>query len=94
MVRASISAQFFKLISSKLYVEVINDDGSFRQDVFFNSSGTKYIAAAFHAARAADPHAKLYANDFNIEGPGPKVTAYHNLIKCHYPWGRCSKLYL
>ena len=81
MVRASISARFFKLISSKLYLEVINDDGTFRQDVFFNSSGTKYIAAAFHAARAADPHAKLYANDFNIEGPGPKVTAYHNLIK-------------
>lgn len=49
--------------------------------MFFNSSGTKYIAAAFHAAKAADPHAKLYANDFNIEGPGPKATAYHNLIK-------------
>lgn len=44
-------------------------------------TGTRYIPAAFHAARAADPHAKLYANDFNIEGPGPKATAYHNLIK-------------
>ncbi|CAL1707072.1 unnamed protein product [Somion occarium] len=61
--------------------EVINDDGTFREDVFFNSSGTKYIATAFHAAHAADPFAKLYANDFNIEGPGPKSTAYQNLIE-------------
>ncbi|CAL1707073.1 unnamed protein product [Somion occarium] len=61
--------------------EVINDDGTFRETLFFNSSGTKYIATAFHTARAADPFAKLYANDFNIEGPGPKSTAYRNLIK-------------
>lgn len=63
------------------HTEVINDDGTFRQDVFFNVTGTRFIPAAFHAARAADPHAKLYANDFNIEGPGPKSTAYQNLIK-------------
>ena len=62
-------------------VEVFNDDGTFRQDVFFNSSGSRFIPAAFHAARRADPHAKLYANDFNIEGPGAKATAYQNLIK-------------
>ncbi|KAH8100974.1 endo-1,4-beta xylanase [Cristinia sonorae] len=61
--------------------EVFNDDGTFRQDVFFNSSGSKFIPTAFHAARRADPHAKLYANDFNIEGPNAKSAAYQNLIK-------------
>lgn len=40
-----------------------------------------FIATAFNASRAADPAAKLYANDFNIEGPGAKSTAYQNLIK-------------
>jgi len=61
--------------------EIMNDDGTFAQDIFFNTTGTAYIATALHAARAADPHAKLYMNDFNIEGTGAKATAYQNLIK-------------
>ena len=40
-----------------------------------------FIATAFRAARAADPNAKLYANDFNIEGSGAKANAYMNLIR-------------
>ena len=59
----------------------MNDDGSFRSDVFFNTLGTSYIATALRAARAADPNAKLYINDFNIEGPGAKATAMMNLVK-------------
>ena len=50
--------------------EPLNDDGSFRSDVFFNTLGSGYIATALRAARAADPNAKLYINDFNIEGLG------------------------
>ncbi|KAI0789859.1 endo-beta-1,4-glucanase [Abortiporus biennis] len=60
--------------------EVLNDDGTFREDIFFNTTGSEYIPTAFHAARAADPHAKLYANDFNIEGINAKSEAYRNLI--------------
>ncbi len=59
----------------------MNDDGTFQQNIFSQVTGVDYIATAFKAARAADPVAKLYANDFNIEGPGPKSTAYQNLIK-------------
>lgn len=40
-----------------------------------------FIATAFRAARAADPNAKLYANDFNIEGSGVKANAYMNLVR-------------
>ncbi|KAL0955072.1 hypothetical protein HGRIS_003989 [Hohenbuehelia grisea] len=61
--------------------ECLNDDGTFRQDVFFNTLGTAYIATALRAARAADPAAKLYINDFNIEGTGAKSTAMVNLVK-------------
>ena len=50
--------------------EPFNDDGSFRQDVFFNTLGQGYIATALRAAKAADPNAKVYINDFNIEGTG------------------------
>ncbi len=53
--------------------EPLNDDGSFRQDVFFNTLGQGYIATALRAAKAADPNAKVYINDFNIEGTGTSV---------------------
>ncbi|EIW62496.1 endo-beta-1,4-glucanase [Trametes versicolor FP-101664 SS1] len=60
--------------------EPLNDDGSFRQDVFFNTLGSGYIATALRAARAADPAAKLYINEFNVEGLGAKSTALKNLV--------------
>lgn len=51
-------------------VEAFNDDGTFRSDIFFDTLNTTYIPLALYAARAADPKAKLYINDFNIEGIG------------------------
>ena len=59
----------------------MNDDGTFQQNVFFNTLGESYIPIALEAARAADPAAKLYINEFNTEGPGPKATAMLNLVK-------------
>ncbi|KAL7277663.1 hypothetical protein ACG7TL_008593 [Trametes sanguinea] len=61
--------------------EAFNDDGTFRSDIFYNVLNTSYIPLALYAARAADPNAKLYINDFNIEGTGAKSTALKNLIK-------------
>ncbi|OBZ66604.1 Endo-1,4-beta-xylanase A [Grifola frondosa] len=60
--------------------EPFNDDGTFTSDVFFDTLGTNYINIALEAARAADPNAKLYINDFNIEGTGVKATAMKNLV--------------
>ncbi|RDX57114.1 endo-1,4-beta-xylanase C precursor [Lentinus brumalis] len=61
--------------------EPFNDDGTWRQDVFYNVLGTTYPAIALKAARAADPNAKLYINDYNIEQSGAKATAMLNLVK-------------
>ena len=61
--------------------EPFNDDGTWRQDVFFNTLNTTYVEIALRAARAADPAAKLYINDYNIEQSGPKATAMLNLVK-------------
>ena len=50
--------------------EPFNDDGTYRVDIFFNTLNTTYIPLALKAARRADPHTKLYINDFGIEGTG------------------------
>ena len=44
-------------------------------------TGTGYIEQAFNWARAADPHALLFYNDYGIEGPGPKFTAVYNMVQ-------------
>ncbi|KAF9466622.1 beta-1,4-endoxylanase [Collybia nuda] len=61
--------------------EPFNDDGSWRTSVFYNTLGTSFVAIALQAARAADPAAKLYINDYNIDGTGAKSTAMVNLVK-------------
>jgi endo-1,4-beta-xylanase len=61
--------------------EPFNDNGTFRQDVFFNAMGSGYIADALRTAHAADPAARLYLNDFNIEGINAKSNAMFNLVQ-------------
>ncbi|KAG6816836.1 hypothetical protein H0H87_002485 [Tephrocybe sp. NHM501043] len=61
--------------------EAFNEDGTFRETVFYNTLNSSYIEIAFRAARKADPKAKLYINDYNIDGTGPKSTAVINLVK-------------
>ncbi|KOU57954.1 endo-1,4-beta-xylanase [Streptomyces sp. MMG1533] len=61
--------------------EPFNEDGTYRQTLWYNGLGADYIAQALTAARAADPAAKLYINDYNVEGVNAKSTALYNLVK-------------
>jgi len=63
--------------------EPFNDDanGTPRADVFFNAMGIGYIADALKTAHAADPNAKLYLNDYNIEGVNAKSNSMFNLAQ-------------
>ncbi len=61
--------------------EPLNSDGSLNQDVFFNAMGSGYIADALRTAHAADPNAKLYLNDFNIEGENAKSNGMFSLAQ-------------
>ena len=61
--------------------EPFNEDGTYRQTLWYNGLGADYIAQALTAARAADPSAKLYINDYNVEGVNAKSTAMYNLVK-------------
>lgn len=64
-----------------------DDDGrgsanGYRQSVFYRQyAGPEFIDEAFRRARAADPTAELYYNDFNTEENGTKTTALVNLVQ-------------
>jgi endo-1,4-beta-xylanase len=61
--------------------EPLNGDGSFVNDVFYQAMGSGYIADALRTAYAADPGAKLYLNDYNIEGENAKSNAMYSLAQ-------------
>ena len=53
--------------------EPFTDDGNWRNSIWYEAMGADYVAIALKAARAADPEAKLYVNDYNVETAGPKM---------------------
>ncbi|CAE6334602.1 glycoside hydrolase family 10 [Rhizoctonia solani AG-1 IB] len=61
--------------------EMFNDDGTWRTSVYYNTLGPSFISVALRAARAADPKAKLYLNEYNTDWTGPKSNAMYNLAK-------------
>jgi endo-1,4-beta-xylanase len=55
--------------------EALEDDGSMRQTKWRDAIGDDYIAKAFEYARAADPSAELYYNDYNLWKPAKRDAA-------------------
>jgi endo-1,4-beta-xylanase len=70
-----------KVYSWDVVNEAFNEDGTYRDTIWYKTLGPGYIADALRWAHEADPHAKLYLNDYNIEAVGPKSDAYYNLAK-------------
>ena len=55
--------------------EAIDDQGQLRDSVWMRVIGPDYIDLAFRWAHEADPDAKLFYNDYDLEFPGAEGDA-------------------
>ncbi|KAI0375983.1 endo-beta-1,4-glucanase [Pilatotrama ljubarskyi] len=70
-----------KMYSWDVINEPFNDDGTWRETLWYKTLDATYIPLALRAARAADPRTKLYINEYNITGTGPKATSMKKLVR-------------
>ncbi|MFY1690487.1 endo-1,4-beta-xylanase [Plantactinospora sp. WMMB782] len=71
-----------KIHSWDVVNEAFADGGSGgRRDSNLQRTGNDWIEAAFRAADAADPNAKLCYNDYNTDGINAKSTGIYNMVR-------------
>jgi len=65
--------------------DVVNEPfdatGRYRNTFWYQRLGPRFVELAYEFARAADPTAKLYFNEYDAERPGPKREAVLNLVR-------------
>jgi endo-1,4-beta-xylanase len=62
--------------------EAMGDNGSIRTTSYwYTKLGLSYLERAFRLANEVDPTAKLYYNDYNIEGTNTKSDAVYQMLK-------------
>jgi endo-1,4-beta-xylanase len=71
-----------QVVSWDVVDEAFADTGGRRRDSNFQRTGDDWIEAAFRAARAADPGAKLCYNDYNVEDwASQKTQAVYAMVR-------------
>jgi endo-1,4-beta-xylanase len=61
--------------------EAFNEDGTLRNSIWLQKLGPGYIEEAFRYAHKIDPKAKLFYNDYNIEGVNAKSNAVYQMFR-------------
>jgi endo-1,4-beta-xylanase len=69
-----------KIQSWDVVNEALNEDGTLRQSLWYKIIGPDYIEKAFQFAHDADPQARLFYNDYNLENEA-KLKGAIGLIK-------------
>jgi endo-1,4-beta-xylanase len=80
-VKAVVSHYRGRVDAWEVVNEPLADDGSLRRNFWLRELGPGYVADALRWAREADPGARLYVNDFNIEGRSRKTHAMLMLLE-------------
>jgi len=66
--------------------EALNEDGTYRQSVWYNTIGEAYLPMAFRFAKKYTPKTKLFYNDYNIE-QGAKAAGAQRIVKLIQSYG-------
>ncbi|RYO98088.1 hypothetical protein DL764_007189 [Monosporascus ibericus] len=61
--------------------EALEEDGTYRESIFYQVLGDEYIKLAFKTAAEVEPDVKLYYNDYNLESPGPKADGVLRIVR-------------
>jgi len=61
--------------------EVFEDDGSYRNSVWYEAMQERYIEIAFRQARESAPNARLLYNDYDVAWNGPKSTSMFTMLQ-------------
>ena len=59
----------------------LNEDGTYRESVWYNTIGEAFIPIAFRLAKKYDPKAQLYYNDYNIEYNEAKTLGAKRIVQ-------------
>ncbi|PNS15953.1 hypothetical protein CAC42_4354 [Sphaceloma murrayae] len=65
----------------------LNENGTYRESVFYNTIGEAYIPIAFRIAHEVDPKAKLFYNDYNLEYAEEKALGAQRIVKLVQSYG-------
>ncbi|KAK5721598.1 hypothetical protein LTR15_006187 [Elasticomyces elasticus] len=67
--------------------EALEEDGTYRKSVWYNTIGEAFLPLAFKFAHQIDPHAKLIYNDYNLEYNNNKTDGARRIVKLIQSYG-------
>jgi endo-1,4-beta-xylanase len=79
-IRTLVSHWRGKIAEWDVVNEPLDADGSLTHDLWLRGLGRSYIPYAFKVAHRADPHARLFVNEYAVGTPGAKQNGLYRLV--------------